>query len=63
MKIREILCKTAISKCGFPGGGWAINPYVGCEHGCLYGITTYVMMGPYWPVFTKPEELLKSLRE
>jgi len=36
MKIREIQCKTAIGKCGFPGGGWSINPYVGCEHACEY---------------------------
>ncbi|ACK41644.1 MULTISPECIES: radical SAM protein [Dictyoglomus] len=36
MVIKEITCKTAISKCGFPSGGWAINPYVGCAHGCLY---------------------------
>jgi len=36
MKIREIQCKSAIGKCGFPGGGLAINPYVGCGHGCVY---------------------------
>jgi DNA repair photolyase len=36
MTIREIQCKTAIGKCGFPGGGWSINPYVGCEHACEY---------------------------
>ena len=36
MTIREIKCKSAIGKCGFPGGGWAINPYVGCSHGCVY---------------------------
>ncbi len=36
MVIKEITCKTAISKCGFPNGGWAINPYLGCAHGCLY---------------------------
>ena len=36
MKIREIQCKSAIGKCGFPGGGWSINPYVGCEHACEY---------------------------
>jgi DNA repair photolyase len=34
--IKEILCQTAISKNGFPGGGWAINPYVGCGHNCAY---------------------------
>lgn len=36
IKTREIKCKSAIGKCGFPGGGWAINPYVGCSHGCVY---------------------------
>ncbi|MBM4401840.1 MAG: radical SAM protein [Candidatus Cloacimonetes bacterium] len=36
MKIRESKCKSAIGKCGFPSGGWAINPYVGCAHGCVY---------------------------
>lgn len=35
-EVREINCQSAISKCGFPGGGWAINPYVGCFHNCLY---------------------------
>jgi DNA repair photolyase len=36
MKIQEIQCKTAIGKCGFPGGGLSINPYVGCGHDCAY---------------------------
>ena len=36
LKIREILCKSAIGKCGFPGGGFCINPYVGCGHRCVY---------------------------
>lgn len=36
MKIREIQCKSAIGKCGFPGGGFCINPYVGCGHSCRY---------------------------
>ncbi|MDP2649349.1 MAG: radical SAM protein [bacterium] len=36
IQVREIECKTAIGKCGFPGGGWAINPYIGCGHNCLY---------------------------
>lgn len=36
MKVREIQCKLAIGKCGFPGGGLAINPYVGCGHACVY---------------------------
>lgn len=36
LKIKEIQCKSAIGKCGFPTGGWAINPYIGCAHGCVY---------------------------
>lgn len=36
MIIKEIQCKSAIGKCGFPGGGLAINPYVGCGHDCQY---------------------------
>lgn len=42
MRVREIFCKTAISRCGFPGGGWAINPYVGCSHGCLYCYARFI---------------------
>jgi len=42
MKIREIKCKSAIGKCGFPGGGWAINPYVGCGHSCVYCYARFI---------------------
>jgi len=42
MKIREIQCKSAIGKCGFPGGGLAINPYIGCGHGCVYCYARFI---------------------
>ena len=42
MKLREIQCKSAIGKCGFPGGGFAINPYVGCGHGCVYCYARFI---------------------
>lgn len=42
IKICEIECKSAIGKCGFPGGGWAINPYVGCSHGCAYCYARFI---------------------
>lgn len=42
IKVREVECKSAIGKCGFPGGGWAINPYVGCGHGCLYCYARFI---------------------
>jgi len=42
MKIREIECKSAIGKCGFPGGGLAINPYIGCGHSCVYCYARFI---------------------
>lgn len=40
--IKEIECKKAIGKCGFPGGSLAINPYVGCTHGCVYCYARFI---------------------
>ncbi len=42
MKIKEIQCKSAIGKCGFPGGGLAINPYIGCGHNCVYCYARFI---------------------
>jgi DNA repair photolyase len=36
MKIKEIKVKSAIVKSNLPGGGFVINPYIGCSHGCSY---------------------------
>jgi DNA repair photolyase len=35
-QIREIQCKSILTKSGISGIDFALNPYVGCEHGCLY---------------------------
>lgn len=32
----KIKCKSAISKSTLPGLDYTINPYLGCEHGCIY---------------------------
>ncbi len=42
MIIKEIKCKSALNKCGFPGGGLAINPYIGCNHSCLYCYARFI---------------------
>ena len=42
LKIKEIECKSAIGKCDFPGGGFAINPYVGCAHACIYCYSRFI---------------------
>jgi len=36
MVIREIHCTSALTRCGFPEKGLAINPYAGCAHACVY---------------------------
>lgn len=32
----EIKCKTLLTPSGIPGCDFAANPYVGCEHACVY---------------------------
>jgi len=36
IKINEIKCKTVLNKSRIPGVDFALNPYVGCSHKCLY---------------------------
>lgn len=36
MKIKEIKCKTILTKSNLPECDYCINPYVGCLHGCVY---------------------------
>ena len=36
MIVREITCKSILTKSGIPGVDYAVNPYVGCQHGCAY---------------------------
>jgi DNA repair photolyase len=34
--VREITCKSALNACGLPGFRYSMNPYRGCQHGCVY---------------------------
>jgi DNA repair photolyase len=36
MKIAEVYCKNALSRSKISGMDYALNPYIGCEHGCVY---------------------------
>jgi DNA repair photolyase len=36
MRINTVQAKSILNKTGIPGLGYAINPYVGCVHGCVY---------------------------
>ncbi|MEW6070700.1 MAG: radical SAM protein [Candidatus Thermoplasmatota archaeon] len=46
MKITEIYCKTALSKSLLPGFDYALNPYRGCEHSCIYCYASAVLREP-----------------
>lgn len=34
--VKEILCKTILSRSGIYGVDYSANPYVGCQHACVY---------------------------
>jgi DNA repair photolyase len=34
--VREVLCKSVLSRSGISSVDYSVNPYVGCEHGCKY---------------------------
>jgi len=42
MIVREIECKSILTKSGIEGVDYALNPYVGCEHGCVYCYATFM---------------------
>jgi len=45
LKVKEILCRSILNKCGIEGIDYSLNPYIGCEHGCIYCYARY--MGRY----------------
>lgn len=42
MKIKEIICKSILVNSNLPGCDYVINPYTGCQHGCLYCYATFM---------------------
>jgi DNA repair photolyase len=36
VKITKVECKNALVKSGIEGMDYALNPYTGCQHGCVY---------------------------
>jgi DNA repair photolyase len=42
MIIREIECRSILTRSGIDGVDYAVNPYVGCEHGCVYCYATFM---------------------
>jgi DNA repair photolyase len=48
IKVRayEAKCSVALSKSNLPGLDLALNPYVGCEHGCIYCFAPDIVKRP-----------------
>lgn len=42
MKVSEVLCKSALVKSRIYGVDYAVNPYTGCEHNCVYCYATFM---------------------
>lgn len=45
--IREIRCRSILNRSRIPGLDYAINPYLGCQHGCIYCYSDF--MGRFHP--------------
>ena len=43
MKIREVSCKSALTRSAMEGMKYSLNPYRGCEHGCIYCYAPFVL--------------------
>jgi DNA repair photolyase len=42
MKINEINAKGIITKSNLPDADFVINPYIGCQHGCIYCYADFI---------------------
>jgi len=69
MEIKQIKCKTALSKSFLPGLDYSLNPYRGCQHNCAYCYVPNVLRinRNSWGSFVDariniPSILLKELR-
>lgn len=51
IRIREVTVRQALSRSGLPDIDYALNPYLGCSHGCLYC---------YAKMYTRAEDVVES---
>ena len=40
--IRDVETKNIMTKSNLPVGGYSVNPYVGCTHGCKYCYASFM---------------------
>lgn len=55
VRVREIKCKTLMGRSGIQDVDYAINPYIGCQHACLYCYARFMgrrgHLGEPWGTF------------
>lgn len=67
--IRDVETKTIMTKSSLPVGGYSVNPYVGCTHGCKYCYASFMkrftghtepwgtfLDVKYWPEIRDPQK-------
>ncbi len=42
MTVRDVVCKSALTRTGIPGAAYALNPYTGCAHACVYCYASFM---------------------
>ena len=65
--IRDVETKNIMTKSTLPVGGYSVNPYVGCTHGCKYCYASFMkrftghtepwgtfLDVKYWPAIKNP---------
>lgn len=65
IKVGEISCKTALNRSGIEGVDYAINPYIGCSHGCVYCyarfMTRWYHKGEEWGSFVSVKKNIEKI--
>ena len=56
--IRDVETKNIMTKSTLPVGGYSVNPYVGCTHGCKYCYASWgtFLDVKYWPAIKNPRK-------
>lgn len=64
--VKHVKCRTALSVSKLPGLDWALNPYRGCAHGCLYcyvqDVTGFALDRPWGSVVEAKVNIAHQLK-
>lgn len=64
--VKHVKCRSALSVSKLPGLDWALNPYRGCAHGCLYcyvqDVTGFALDRPWGSVVEAKVNIAHQLK-